>query len=91
MIVYKSQVQYWIHVMFIKEPMMMVYQVLDEQNNPIAEHSELGYAQHDAETMTFQHADHYYHVEEVSIGHHWQHQLDAISITSISAIKQDVR
>ena len=42
MIVYKSQVQYWIHVMFIKEPMMMVYQVLDEQNNPIAEHSELG-------------------------------------------------
>jgi len=56
--------------MFIKEPMMMVYQVLDEQNNPIAEHSELGYAQHDAETMTFQHADHYYHVEEVSIGHH---------------------
>jgi hypothetical protein len=56
--------------MFIKEPMMMVYQVLDEQNNPIAEHSKSADAQHYAETMTFQHADHYYHVEEVSINRH---------------------
>jgi len=47
---------------------MMVYQVLDEQNNLIAEHSKPADAQ--AETMTFQHADHYYHAEEVSINRH---------------------
>jgi|TARA_B110000259_G_scaffold80312_1_gene94081 hypothetical protein len=56
--------------MFIKGPIMMVYQVLDEQNNPIAEHSKPADAQHNAETMTFQHADHYYHAEEVSINRH---------------------
>lgn len=64
----------------------MVYQVLDEQNNPIAEHSKPADAQHNAETMTSQHADHYYHAEEVSINRHWWHQLDAILITSISSI-----
>jgi len=49
---------------------MMVYQVLDEQNNPIAEYSDLDHALHNAETMTFWHADHYYHVEEVDLTSH---------------------
>lgn len=47
--------------------MMMVYQVLDEQNNAIAEYSNLDYALHNAESLTFWHEDHYYHVEEISL------------------------
>lgn len=49
---------------------MMVYQVLDEQNNPIAEFSDLDYALQNAQTMTFWHSDHYYHVEELNVVEH---------------------
>jgi hypothetical protein len=49
---------------------MMVYQVLDEQNNPIAEYSDLDYALQNAQTMTFWHTDHYYHVEEINLVEH---------------------
>lgn len=56
---------------FIKELMMTVYQVLDEQNNPIAEYSDLDYALHNAENLTFWHEDHYYHVEQVNLTEHY--------------------
>ncbi len=45
---------------------MMVYKVVDEQNNAIAEFSNLDYALHNAESLTFWHEDHYYRVEEVN-------------------------
>jgi len=47
--------------------MMMVYQVLDEQNNPVGEYSSLDYALHNAENLTLWHEDHYYHVEELNL------------------------
>ncbi len=46
---------------------MQAYQVLDEQNNPVAEYNSLDYARHEAESLTFLHADHYYHVETVDL------------------------
>ena len=45
---------------------MMVYQVLDEENNPIAEFNDLDYALNNAEKLTFWHTDHYYHVQEIN-------------------------
>lgn len=47
--------------------MMTIYQVLDEQNNPIGEYSDLDYALHNAESLTFWHEDHYYHVQEINL------------------------
>lgn len=55
---------------FIKELMMTIYQVLDEQNNPIVEYSDLNYALRNAESLTFWHEDHYYHVEEIKLAEH---------------------
>jgi len=49
---------------------MQAYQVLDEQNNPVAEYSNLDCALHDAENLTFWHAEHYYHVEEIDLMAH---------------------
>lgn len=46
---------------------MLIYQVLDEQNNPVAEYTELDTAVHDAEDLTLWHEEHYYHVEPLSI------------------------
>jgi len=46
---------------------MLIYQVLDEQNRPIGEYSNLDYALLNAETLTFWHTDRYYHVEEVEL------------------------
>lgn len=45
---------------------MMIYQVLDEENNPIAEFNDLDYALQNAESLTFWYADHYYHVQEIN-------------------------
>jgi hypothetical protein len=53
-----------------KGVIMLVYQVLDEQNNPVAEYSDLDYALHNAQSLTFWHTDHYYHVEEINISEH---------------------
>lgn len=49
---------------------MQVYQVLDEQNNAVAEYSSLDYALHSAEDLTFWHTDHYYHVQEIDLIEH---------------------
>jgi hypothetical protein len=49
---------------------MQIYQILDEQNNPVAEYSSLDYALHNAENLTFWHTDHYYHVEEIELIEH---------------------
>ncbi|HQN64692.1 MAG TPA: hypothetical protein PLR90_03525 [Methylophilus sp.] len=46
---------------------MLIYQVLDEQNYPIGEYSDLDYALHRAEDLTLWHAEHYYHVQELML------------------------
>ncbi len=46
---------------------MLIYQVLDEQNYPVGEFSDLDYALHTADDLTFWHMDHYYHVEELEL------------------------
>lgn len=45
---------------------MIVYQVVDEQNNLASAHSQRGVAIHGAEDWTVWYEDHYYHVEEVT-------------------------
>jgi hypothetical protein len=54
----------------VQEKIMQIYQILDEQNNPVAEYSSLDYALHNAENLTFWHTDHYYHVEEIELIEH---------------------
>jgi len=44
---------------------MTIYQVLDEQNNPVGEYQQRDKALHSAEDMTLWFAEHYYHVEEL--------------------------
>lgn len=44
---------------------MTIYQVVDEQNIPVAEYMFRDKAMHSAEEMTVWFADHYYHVEEL--------------------------
>lgn len=45
---------------------MIIYQVVDEQNNLVSEHSQREVAMHSAEDWTVWYVDHYYHVEEVT-------------------------
>jgi hypothetical protein len=45
---------------------MIIYQVVDEENNLVSEHSHLEVAQHSAEDLTVWFADHYYHVEALT-------------------------
>ncbi len=45
---------------------MIIYQVVDEQNNLVSEHSQRDVAIHSAEDWTVWYEDHYYHVEEVT-------------------------
>lgn len=49
---------------------MFIYQVLDEQNYPVAEYSDLDFALYNAQNLTLWHSDHYYHVEEIEIAEH---------------------
>lgn len=49
---------------------MLIYQVLNEQNQPVAEFSDLDYALYNAQSLTLWHSDHYYHVEEVEFKEH---------------------
>jgi len=42
---------------------MTIYQVLDEQNNPVGEYHQRDKALHSAEDMTLWFEEHYYHVE----------------------------
>jgi hypothetical protein len=42
---------------------MTIYQVVDEQNHPVAEYRHFDKALHSAEDMTLWFEDHYYHVE----------------------------
>jgi len=44
---------------------MVIYQVVDEQNNPVGEYQNLDKAKLDASDMTLWFSDHYYHVEEM--------------------------
>lgn len=46
---------------------MLIYQVLDEENYPVGEYSDLDHALHQAEDLTFWHTEHYYHVEELEL------------------------
>ena len=46
---------------------MLIYQVLDEENNPVAEYPALDMAIHEAEDLTLWHEEHYYHVESIRI------------------------
>ncbi|MDP1659634.1 MAG: hypothetical protein Q8L73_09845 [Methylotenera sp.] len=45
---------------------MIIYQVVDEENNLVSEYSRLEAAQHSAEDLTVWFADHYYHVEALT-------------------------
>ncbi len=45
---------------------MIIYQVVDEENNLVSEHSQRDTAIHSAEDWTVWYEDHYYHVEEVT-------------------------
>ena len=44
---------------------MVIYQVVNEENQPVAEHQSCDNAVHSAENFTLWYADHYYHVEEL--------------------------
>ena len=44
---------------------MVIYQVVNEQNQPVAEHQSRDNAIHSAENFTLWYADHYYHVQEL--------------------------
>jgi len=44
---------------------MIIYQVVDEENNLVSEHSQKNIALHSAVDWTVWYEDHYYHVEEV--------------------------
>lgn len=46
---------------------MLIYQVLDEENHPVAEYSAFELAKHEAEDLTLWHEEHYYHVESILI------------------------
>jgi hypothetical protein len=46
---------------------MLIYQVLDEQNQPIGEYNNLDYALHRAQDLTLWHTEHYYHVQELEL------------------------
>jgi hypothetical protein len=45
---------------------MIIYQVVDEQNNLVSEHLQRDIALQSAEDWTVWYEDHYYHVEEVT-------------------------
>jgi len=45
---------------------MIIYQVVDKENNLVSEHSHLEIAQHNAENFTVWFAGHYYHVETLT-------------------------
>ena len=49
---------------------MIIYQVVDEQNNLVSEHFQLNAAIHSAKDWTVWYEDHYYHVEEVTYQEH---------------------
>lgn len=49
---------------------MRIFQVLDEQNQMIAEYTDFDYALNNAETLTLWHSEHYYHVEEIEFLEH---------------------
>jgi hypothetical protein len=46
---------------------MIIYQVVDEENNLVSEYSRRDNALHSAEDMTVWFAEHYYHVEELAL------------------------
>lgn len=46
---------------------MMVYQVLDENNNKVGEYSNLDYALENAHNLTIWHGNHIYHVQEIQL------------------------
>lgn len=46
---------------------MVIYQVLDEENHPIAEYPTFESAIQDADDLTLWDADHYFHVETLHI------------------------
>lgn len=45
---------------------MIVYQVVDEENKLVSEHSQRDTAIYSAQDWTLWYEDHYYHVEEVN-------------------------
>jgi hypothetical protein len=45
---------------------MIIYQVVDEENNFVSEYAQRDVAIHSAEDLTVWFADHYYHVEELT-------------------------
>lgn len=45
---------------------MIIYQVVDEENNLVSEYLHRDAALHSAEDMTLWYAEHYYHVEELA-------------------------
>lgn len=45
---------------------MIIYQVVDEQNKLVSEHSQRDVAINSTENWTVWYEDHYYHVEEVT-------------------------
>ena len=44
---------------------MVIYQVVNEQNQPVSEHQNRDNAIHNAENFKLWYADHYFHVEQV--------------------------
>ena len=46
---------------------MIIYQVVDEENNFVSEYLHRDIAYHNAEEMTVWFSDHYYHVEELAL------------------------
>lgn len=46
---------------------MVIYQVMDEQNHPVAEYMNMDKAVREAEDMTLWFSEHYYHVEELEL------------------------
>ena len=46
---------------------MVIYQVLDEENHPVAEYPTFESAIHEADDLTLWHDEHYFHVEMLHI------------------------
>ena len=46
---------------------MVIYQVVNEQNQSVGEHQSRDNALHSAENFTLWDSDHYYHVEEMEL------------------------
>ena len=61
---------------------MIIYQVVDEENNLVSEHSHSEVAQHNEEDLTVWFADHYYHVEALT----FQEPDDAYNQRSLEGV-----